>query len=112
MYHREVLPALPLAVGMLVAHVHPAGHAAVVFALGNQLVEGASGEEIAAETLERPHLPVGGHEVEGIAVAMRRGGRTAHRLVQLRAAVAGGDVDALCYYHKGEVAFIIIVHTL
>ena len=97
---------------MLVAHVHPAGHAAVVFALGNQLVEGASGEEIAAETLERPHLPVGGHEVEGIAVAMRRGGRTAHRLVQLRAAVAGGDVDALCYYHKGEVAFIIIVHTL
>ena len=89
MYHREVLPALPLAVGMLVAH-----------------------EEVAAETLERPHLPVGGHEVEGIAVTVRRGGRTAHRLVQLRAAVAGGDVDALCCCRRGEVTFIIIVHTL
>lgn len=68
-YHRVALSALPLAVGMFVAHVHPAGYAVVVLALGNQLVESASGKEVAAETLERPHLPVDGHEVEGIAVA-------------------------------------------
>ena len=63
---------------MLVAHVHPAGYAVVVLAFGNQLVEGASGKEVAAETLERLHLPVDGHEVEGVAVAMRRGGRAAY----------------------------------
>ena len=81
MYHREVLPTLPFAVGMLVAHVHPAGHAAVVLALRNQLVKGTSGKKVAAETLERQHLPVDGHEVEGIAVTVCRGGRAARSLV-------------------------------
>ena len=93
-YHRVALSALLLAVGVLVAHVHPAGYAAAVLALGNQLVEGASGKEVTAETLERTQLPVDGNEVEGIAVAMRRGIRAAHRLVECGSPVAGRDVDA------------------
>ena len=102
---------------MLVAHMHPTGYAVFVLTLGNQLVEGFVGKELPAETLELLHLPVCRHEVEGIAVAVRRGGRAAHRLVQFRSTVAGGDdvrfvfgtgrvVDAPCLCRIGVDTFL------
>ena len=56
---------------MLVAHVHPLGYAVAALILRYQLVESLVGKEFPAETLECPHLSVGGDEVEGIAVTVR-----------------------------------------
>ena len=102
---------------MLVAHMHPVGYTLIVFFFGNQLVEGFVGKECAAEALELPHLPVCRHEVEGIAVAVRRGGRATHRLVQFWSTVAGRDdvrfvfgtgrvVDAPCLCRIGVDTFL------
>lgn len=93
-YRIEVLSALLYAVNILVAHVHPPGHAAPILFLGNELVEGVVGKERATKTLKRSHLPISGDEVESIAVAVRRGGRAVHHLVQFRASIAGRNIDA------------------